>query len=132
MSRTILPEREALAELGITWAEFEAPLAAGPRGPAMLAELQVRAKKRFKELALELHPDRTGGDPVKTEHFKHLAAAMDALDSLQVTPAGHPPASQPGRVVVRQVIIMDGGWSTSTSTSTTTTGGWPAGGWPFR
>lgn len=40
---------------------------------AALSSLQAQTKKAFKAAALDLHPDRTGGDVVKAEEFKRLA-----------------------------------------------------------
>ena len=108
--RNHLPDRAALAELGVTWAEFEAPLAAGAAGPAMLEALQKRARARFRELALELHPDRTGGDSEKTERYKRLAMAKDQLDALVVQPPQSPRPPQQ--------------WSATWSGATSTTTSW--------
>jgi hypothetical protein len=38
-----------------------------------LQQLQADTKRAFKAAALELHPDRTGGDVEKAEEFKRLA-----------------------------------------------------------
>ena len=40
---------------------------------AALSALQAQTKRAFKAAALELHPDRTGGDIEKAEEFKRLA-----------------------------------------------------------
>ena len=40
---------------------------------------QDTIKKAFKKLALELHPDRTGGDKAAEERFKHVNAAFSVL-----------------------------------------------------
>ena len=39
----------------------------------------VTLKRRYRELARELHPDKTGGDPKKERRFKEVAAAYAIL-----------------------------------------------------
>jgi molecular chaperone DnaJ len=47
----------------------------GVRKKASLKEI----KKRFRQLALQYHPDRNPGDPISEEHFKLVAEAYQVL-----------------------------------------------------
>lgn len=38
-------------------------------------------KKAYRTLALELHPDRTGGDKIKEERFKDISEAYQVLEN---------------------------------------------------
>lgn len=49
-----------------------------------LAAMKQVVKVRFRASALELHPDRTGGDPVKTERFKLLAGAAERAAEIEL------------------------------------------------
>lgn len=49
-----------------------------------LEKLRARFRAGFKKLAFDLHPDRTGGDPQKTEDFKALIQLRDGFDKLRV------------------------------------------------
>jgi len=40
-----------------------------------------------------LHPDQTGGDPVKTERFKLLSRVREDLEKIEISPP--PPAPRP-------------------------------------
>jgi hypothetical protein len=51
---------------------------------ASLKALQTDIRKRFKKLALKLHPDVNGGDAEKTETFKLLSGFVDEIDKLRV------------------------------------------------
>jgi hypothetical protein len=107
---------EALRELGLRVPE---DLDAVRRAPtfeaaqAKLAELQERVRKNFKRLAFELHPDRTGGDPEKTDRFKALARAREEIERLRLQ---HPlPVQQ--RVVMMWVNPMPMHQATGTSSA---------------
>ena len=78
-----------------------------------LEELKLRAKKAFKRCAMDLHPDRTNGDPAKTEDFKLVSSAVDEIDKLVM----QRPQPQPQ---MRVVFIRVGGFNTYSSTATTT------------
>lgn len=80
---------EALRELGVRVPEEIDALLREPTfeaAKAKLAELKERVRKNFRKLAFELHPDRTGGDPGKTERFKLLVQVQDSFDKLQIRP----------------------------------------------
>jgi hypothetical protein len=74
--------------------------------------LKQEAKKLFKKLALELHPDRTQNDPEKTERFKVLVQVMEAIEQLRLQPKPQP------RMIT--VIVQSYGNATVTNTSTAT------------
>jgi len=40
-----------------------------------------KIKKRFRQLALQYHPDRNPGDPISEEHFKLVAEAYHVLSN---------------------------------------------------
>ncbi len=84
-----------LNRIGAT-AELNRLIAANNAGDATasvrLEELKRLAKKRYRELAFELHPDRTGGDEGKTAQFREVTAAHDWLQRVRLTPA---PARRP-------------------------------------
>jgi hypothetical protein len=86
-------------------------------GQQMLVVLKDRVKKQFRKVALELHPDRTNNDPVKTDEFKLVAAVVDDIEKLNLSrpPPPHPVAV---RVVFRTVR-----YHSATSTTTTSFGG---------
>lgn len=51
-------------------------------GSKALRVLKLAAKKAFRPLALENHPDRYPDDKEKEETFKAISSARDALDKL--------------------------------------------------
>jgi len=60
-------------------------------------------KRRYRELALELHPDRNGGDPKKTERFQQVSIAYSILGDEKKRAEydlrrKHPPAASPGSI----------------------------------
>jgi hypothetical protein len=82
-----LKVQAVLRDLGVEPADLEAlrrcPLAEGQR---KLAELKERVHKNYKRAAFELHPDRTGNDPEKTERFKLLVTVRDDFEKFQLVP----------------------------------------------
>lgn len=112
-----------LQRLGVHQGFFHAVQTARTLDAAMelLRGAQATAKKEFRKLAMELHPDRNGGDQQKTEEFMHLTEVLRQFEDLTIQPMQ---AVQP-RVVIR---FYNGGPSV-TSTSASTTAGW--GGWPY-
>jgi len=114
-------EWQLLAELKVTPARIQACLQLGSyaEAQAALTALKVEAKQRFKDLALDLHPDRTGDDPVKTQKFKLLSAVVDKMErELHVVPS-QPVYYAPMRHTV-VVIIRSGETYTTSHTSNTT------------
>lgn len=76
-----------------------------------LNELKARTKKQFRKVALELHPDRTNNDPVKTEDFKLVSAAVEDIERISMQQV------RPQRQVRVIHITINGSTSTSASTS---------------
>ncbi len=77
--------QQAYLDLGV----YPSDLAALRHLPYELAAsgldaLKQRARRNFRRLSLDLHPDRTGNDPEKTERFKQLSAVRDELERVQV------------------------------------------------
>lgn len=89
-----------------------------------LTTLKAEVKTRYKKLAFELHPDRTGGDEAKTKLFSEVTEANRWFQELKL----HPP---PPRQVVQVVRVQHFpqrspysgtiNWTNTTSTTTTTT-----------
>lgn len=81
-----------------------------------LEELKEEAKKAWRKLAFDLHPDR-GGDE---ERFKKVAAYHEMIEGLQ---AGPPPRPRPMPMQGPMIVInmnFGGGFSGFTSTNATT------------
>lgn len=107
---------QAVEALGITVADVEgirrSPF---PQAQTMLQALKDRAKKNYKKLAFELHPDRTNNDPVKTDLFKVLGQVLADIEKLQVRPPPPPIVRQ--QVAVHWVQVAR---TVATGTSSTT------------
>lgn len=86
---------------------------------AVLDDLKREAKKTYRRLAFDLHPDRTGGDEVKLERFKALSRVMEAIEQLQIRPPPIVTHLVPG-VQIR--FYTNGPVTTSNSATTTTSG----------
>lgn len=110
---------EALRQLGINPQEIQAlRFAPYPRAQDMLAALKDRARKTYKRLALELHPDRTGNDPVKTDLFKLVGQVLADLDKLQIQPPPPPVAHIQYTVPITWVQVSQVSTSSTTGTAT--------------
>lgn len=88
-------------------------------GQKRLVAFKARVKASFRRAAMELHPDKTNNDPVKTEDFKLISAAAEEVEGLNFRP--RPPPPPPMQVVINFGGVFRGVRFTSTSTSTTTT-----------
>ena len=86
-------------------------------GQQLLDEIRARIKKSYKRAALELHPDRTGGDAAKSEIFTKLSALMTQIENWKVA------RPQP-RPMVHVFVTHFYSGTTTTGTGTTTSGGW--------
>lgn len=107
----------AQKHLGVSYSQLSAsqglPL---ERMQVVLVDWKARAKKAFKERALELHPDRTGGDAEKADLFAALVQTMEEIDKIEIVQY-HP-------APMRQTIVVTS-WSSPTSfTSSSAGGGW--------
>jgi hypothetical protein len=79
--------QRALQALGVTSVELNGIRAAPfPQAQIMMAELKVKAKRAYKRFALELHPDRTGGDQEKTDFFVLLGHVLAEFEKATVQP----------------------------------------------
>ncbi len=93
----------------------------------MMQELKDGAKKAYRKLIFELHPDRTGNDPEKTAQMTFLGQVMADIDRLEV----RPPAPVMPRVQIqvqvpfgrRPGVTTAGQVHVNTSSNTTTTTG---------
>jgi hypothetical protein len=55
----------------------------GMRTPEGLKALKQKAKKGYREAAMRLHPDRTGGDAEKTEDFKLVSVLARQIEQME-------------------------------------------------
>lgn len=89
---------EALRELGVNVPEdLNNIQRAGSfeKAQQALADLKERVRKNYRRLAFELHPDRTGGDSARTEHFMLLSRIKEEFEALRLRPPiPRPPAVQ--------------------------------------
>lgn len=109
-----MTEQQACEALGFT-AERLQPCQNAPSlevAKQRLAELKVEGHRRYRALALELHPDRTGGCDEKAARFRALTAAWTKLKVSEM---------QPPQPVVRIVIGSSSAWWPPSSTSSSTT-----------
>ena len=49
----------------------------------------AQIRKRFRDLSVKYHPDKTGNDPVKSAYFVKLQRAMEAITSGTADGSGH-------------------------------------------
>jgi hypothetical protein len=90
---------QALIDLGVTPAAIhQIRYAPFPQAQELLKRLKEQAKKAFRRLALELHPDRTGGDTEKAARFAFLTTVIKQVEAMEVPP----PPPQP-QVVIEQI-----------------------------
>ncbi len=90
---------ELLKELGFSLLDFE-NISHAPtfeEASVRLVALKDRFKKVFKKSALRWHPDKSGGDPVKTKKFIALMELKSYFDQLQVIWKGPPIQVKPFR-----------------------------------
>ena len=104
------------ALFGINIRQFMESAANAKEAETKFEEAKALAKKEFKSRALDLHPDRNGGDDSK---FKELAEMYQFLKTLKVElrPKLRAP---PVRQVVRVQVNVQQGFGSYTNTSTTT------------
>jgi len=119
---------EMLRSLGVQYpADFRAveqmPFEQGVKA---LDELKERIRKNYRKLAFELHPDRTGNDPEKTERFKALAQLWGQVEKMQLRRA---PPQPPQQVIFVQVAFRHpfSTMNVSTNTGASTTNFGPGG-----
>lgn len=134
-----------LLALGVTPNDFNAvrvePSFEG--ATAALERVKEKVRKAYKKLAFELHPDRTGNDPAKTELFKAVSKIRAEIDALTIERG---PLPVPVPVGIPVIIIQygyggvgrpppghpaaNGGvrqWGAGAGSATTTVTTWPTG-----
>jgi len=131
MPTPIPPEeaQRALHALGVEQSDLEAirrsPL---PKAQTLLEELKKRAHRKYKQLALELHPDRTKGDQAKADFFVLLGRVLEELDKTKVQARPQIPHFQVAMggapFVVNVASPMTWAQVSTSTTSTVTTGGY--------
>lgn len=86
---------EAMQALGVSPSDFE-QIRKMPQHEAQewLKMLKDRARKRYRALAKELHPDQNGGDTAKTAKFRLVTSMLADLNKLEV-PSKPPTAAKP-------------------------------------
>lgn len=108
---------------------LKAAMASGNREIAqkVLDDFKAKVNKVWRKVALELHPDRTGNDPEKTEKFKRYAQAMETIKALDLPsiPPPRPNIATGIRLNMGPIVIIvgpGGNFSVNTRTTTATTG----------
>lgn len=89
---TISPQefQKALTALGVSTNDFDTiRRLPHTKVQEFLQELKTKARKNYKKMAFELHPDRTQGDKAKTEQFNLLGQVLEKIEELTV----HPPVA---------------------------------------
>lgn len=79
---------------------------------AKLVELKTEAKKSYKKLAFQYHPDRNNG---AEDRMKKLNEDYDFVEKLNINPPPPPPP-----MFYPRVTIVMGGWGGGTVTNTST------------
>ena len=82
-----------------------------------LEDIKTKARKRYKRLAFQWHPDRNQGDEAAEARFKALGSVLADLEKLRLQP---PPMAPAVRFVHFPRPSPFGSTVTYTSTSTTT------------
>ena len=95
MIPSIAAVQDLLLSLGVQPAEI-ARLYTLPHAEAsrLLGVLKDRVRQNWRKLAFELHPDRTGNDPAKTERFRALLALKDKFEQM-ILPEPRPARVEP-------------------------------------
>lgn len=87
MNSPTTQEFQAYRLLGITEAELrDLSKLAFREAESLLQRLKMRAKKNYKRLAFELHPDRNGGDLEKTELYCLVTRVQQAFEKMESRP----------------------------------------------
>ena len=104
-----------LLQMGFTSEDFNGVRMARTRNEASqkLEALKVRFKSALRKRIPSLHPDRTGGDSVKSKQLQILLEFARELEKTQI-----PPIVESPRVVIHEVTFHNpiprarrGGWS---------------------
>lgn len=118
--------QEIMRALGVMPADMDAlrrlPL---EQAKIHLEQLKERVRKNYRQLAFELHPDRTGGDPEKTERFKLVGTIKDEFEKLQIQarPQMFVRPPQPQMRVQPMRVVQVVSWATAGNAYTRTNAG---------
>lgn len=112
---------EGLRLMGLSMADIQWPTRSGNLEEAKqrLVALKAKAKTGFRRAAMDLHPDRTGGDEAKSELFRVVCALNDDIEKLEMQDRSTPPPRPPMRVHVH---VQHRGGSGQTSSTSSTAG----------
>lgn len=82
---------DGLLALGVTPHSLAAVRHAESEEQALerLDALKTRARRAFRDAALQCHPDMTGGDNTKTARFRWLRETLDQFELTKVATYGH-------------------------------------------
>ena len=111
--------QELLALIGLSADDFARIRAEADEGRAraLLEDLQARAKRGYKRAALDLHPDRTGGDADKAATFAELGPLVAEIEALRVV-------RRPRHQIFIQTVQVWGSGGGTASTTNTVSGSW--------
>ena len=103
MTSPTAQEIQAYRLLGITETELKdlSKLSSFREAEALLLKLKAKAKKNYKRLAFELHPDRNGGDPEKTALYVLLTKVQQEFSKKEARPPVYDTHSVPLRSSVK-------------------------------
>lgn len=81
-----MDQRAALHLLGITDADIEGIVQAPTLKLACerLTQMQAAARRMYHRIALDLHPDRTGGDEAKLRKLQEISEVYDHIMNLEL------------------------------------------------
>jgi hypothetical protein len=103
---------KALEALGVTNLALNAVRRAPfSQAQALLKDLKAQARRNYKKLALELHPDRTQGDKAKAEFFVLLGRVLEDLDKTTIQPAPVVPRMQVAYAPPFNTVTGTGAWN---------------------
>lgn len=104
----------ALADLGVFPADLEQlrrmPLEAGRQ---RLEALKEQVRHNFKKLALQLHPDVTGGDQAKEARFKLISRTKDDFLKLRLEPRPQPMMRPVARPMPNMTVMRVVTWTSA-------------------
>jgi hypothetical protein len=119
MALPLSPSERYLAHqmLGITTQEL-IEIERAPDAEDLLKKFKARTRKRFRELALEYHPDHSGEGSDKAQIFSLLVRAMKWLDARQVGAGLEPELPQGPKYRVNTVTVPASGTQPYTRANT--------------
>lgn len=82
MSYTDAQLKAVMEMLGVSARELRAARSNGRQ----LEALKRQVKRAYRHAAFELHPDRTGGDPARTDLFRLLSETVEEIQAIEPQP----------------------------------------------